>query len=78
MSAVTVCPKCRDTCAKCHSFANPSNSHGLWACNDCKKEFKSKCCVCGGSKNGPGSSGTGKICKKCYKINTCPFCGDKI
>ena len=36
------------------------------------------CCVCGGNKNGPGSIGAGKVCRNCYKMNKCVFCGAKV
>lgn len=76
MSTLNACGDCRDTCAKCHSPANPSTSHGIWTCSDCKRKIGAKCPVCNGSKR--GTVGAGKVCKKCYKMNRCTFCGDKI
>ena len=75
-STLDVCGPCRDTCPKCKSRVKPTASHGVWACNECKRNFKSKCCVCGKSKtSGPSSIGPGKSCNSCYKMNTCLFCG---
>ena len=78
MPTLTVCPRCRDTCPKCHTNVNPAQAHGIWACFECNKRIGSKCCVCGGNKNGPGSIGAGKVCRNCYKMNKCVFCGAKI
>ena len=69
MSTLSVCPNCRDTCPKCHSKANSANSHGI---------IGSICCVCDGPKSGSGNIGAGKVCKDCYKMNRCTFCGTKI
>lgn len=79
MSTISVCPDCRTTCAKCHNSTKAS--HPVWVCKVCKHEYENKCCVCGGKKNRPGSRGSigaGKVCDRCYKINTCTFCGTKI
>ena len=78
MSTLSVCPNCRDTCPKCHSKANPTNSHPIWVCSGCKKDIGTKCCVCEGPKSGSGNVGAGKVCKDCYKMNRCTFCGTKI
>ena len=72
-STITVCGDCRDTCAKCHKSTD--SSHPVWVCNDCKRKYNGKCYVCGGKKGGSGSSGAGKVCNRCYKMNTCTFCG---
>ena len=45
MSTLSVYPNCRDTCPKCHSKANPANSHGIWVCSGCKKDIGTKCCA---------------------------------
>ena len=74
MSTLTVCPDCRDTCPGCHSRVKPTASHAIWACNDCKRKIGTKCCVCNGPKGGSGNTGAGKVCNKCYKMNTCTFC----
>ena len=79
--SLSVCPRCRDICAKCHTQAKPETSHGIWACHDCAKEIGTKCCICNGAKKGPGTlgaTGAGKVCKSCYKMNKCTFCGTKI
>ncbi len=78
MPTLNVCPRCRDTCPKCHSKANPANSHPIWVCTDCYRKYNSKCPVCGGNKNGPGTIGGGKVCKNCYKMNKCTFCGQRV
>ena len=76
MSTLSVCSDCRETCAKCNSHAN--SSHPVWSCNDCKHKFGSNCPVCGGPKGRSGNTGAGRVCNKCFKINTCTFCGKKI
>lgn len=76
MSTVTVCPNCRDICPSCHSRVKPTAAHGIWACNDCKRKIGSKCCVCHGPKGVGSSTGAGKVCNKCYKMNSCTFCGE--
>lgn len=78
MPTLNVCPKCRNICAKCHSSANPSTSHPLWVCSDCYRKKNSKCGACGGNKSGPGTIGPGKVCKNCYKMNCCAFCGNRV
>ena len=75
-SSVTVCPNCRTTCAICHA-STKGRAHPFWACNGCKHKTSSKCYVCGGSKNGSGSggaTGTGTVCDRCFKPNTCSIC----
>ena len=76
-STLNVCSSCRDTCPKCHSTVKSSQSHPIWACNQCRKSFGAKCCVCGKPKSsaGGGAIGSGSVCKSCYKMNTCTFCG---
>ena len=79
MSSITVCPYCRNKCASCNTSTN--SSHPVWACYDCKHKNEGKCCVCGGPKKGPGSVGAvgaGKVCNKCYKVNTCALCGKHL
>ena len=77
MPTLSVCPNCRTTCPKCHKTCN--TQHPVWCCSSCAKGFGSKCCVCGGPKGvGGGSTGAGKVCDRCYKMNRCTFCGDKI
>ena len=82
MQSIDVCPYCRKKCGKCHSNISPSDPcHSLLVCPDCKNKNKSKCCVCGGKKTGPGSvgaTGPGKTCKKCFKSPfICILCGAK-
>ena len=80
MPTITVCPYWRKTCAKCHKDASTSGN-SIWACFDCALEHQSKCCVCGGKKSGPGTAGAtggGRLCNKCFKPNTCAFCGTRI
>ena len=72
-STLTVCPNCRDTCAICRR-STKNNAHSFWVCNDCKRQNSSKCYVCGGKKSGSGSVGTGTICDRCFKPNTCSLC----
>ena len=73
-STVDVCGSCRTTCPKCHSETN--SSHPIWVCSDCKRQFKSKCSVCGGTKkSGSKAVGAGRVCNSCFKMNTCTFCG---
>ena len=76
MPTLSVCPKCRNICPKCHTTCN--TEHPIWVCFDCKKKKGSKCCVCGGNKNGPGNIGAGRVCNKCHKTNTCVFCGNRL
>lgn len=76
MPTLSVCPRCRETCPKCHT--HNKSGHPVWSCLDCQRKFGSKCSACGGTKNGPGSVGAGNVCNKCYKMNTCTFCGKKL
>lgn len=82
MPTLNACPYCRNTCAKCHgSTSSHDSAHPVWVCSDCYRKYERKCCVCGGKKSGPGSvgsTGPGKVCKKCYKTNTCTFCGVRL
>lgn len=78
MPTLNVCPRCRNICAKCHSTFNPARAHSLWVCTDCWRKKNNKCGACGGNKNGPGTIGTGKVCDKCYKMNKCAFCGERV
>lgn len=80
MPTLTVCANCRKTCPICHT-TNPKTPHGIWACSKCAKGFGSECCVCGGNKSKKGTSGasgSGQVCDKCFKGNSCVFCGGKI
>ena len=72
-TTLSVCGSCRDTCPKCQSTVKSSQAHPIWSCNQCKKSFGSKCCVCGEPKS--GGVGSGSVCKSCFKVNTCTFCG---
>ena len=76
MPTLNVCPNCRTTCPGCHSKTN--TSHSIWVCNDCKRKYKGKCCVCNGKLGGSGSSGAGRVCDSCYKMNRCAFCGEHV
>ena len=80
MPTLNVCPYCRKKCAKCHKSVDSGRS--IYICVDCSNEIgSSKCYVCGGPKKGPGTAGAtgpGVLCNKCYKVNTCIHCGEKI
>ena len=80
MPTLNVCPKCRTICPLCHSDCK-SNGHSIFVCHDCKKKYEFKCCVCGGKKTGPGTSGAtggGRVCDHCNKNGTCVFCGVRV
>ena len=47
-STISVCPNCRNTCAKCHKPTD--SSHPVWVCSDCKRKYDGKCSVCGAKK----------------------------
>ena len=80
MPGVTVCPYCRKKCVKCHKAVG-NKGRSTYVCIDCSHQYNSKCCVCGGKKSGPGTAGAtgpGVLCEKCYKVNTCLSCGERI
>lgn len=76
MPTLSVCGNCRNTCAKCHNRTN--SSHPVWVCKDCNRQYDGKCCVCGGRRSASGTSGAGKVCNSCHKLNTCALCGKHL